>query len=86
MSSLRPLNRDPKYMTGDYLKMFDIESIPSNKHFVSNPYKPGSCKCNDNVCFSLSHGAVACRPDATKTLVYNAEGRMVEIPSVQKKD
>ena len=79
MSSLRPLNRNPKYMIGEYSKMFDIEQISSNKQFVSNPYKPDNCKCNDNVCFSLSRGAAACRPDNAKTLLYSAEGKMLNI-------
>ena len=78
--SLKPLNREKKYMTGDYAKQFDIESHSSNKRFVSNPYKPGHCECNDQVCFSLTKGALPCRPDKTTMLVYNAEGKVVKVP------
>ena len=66
-------------MSGDYKDMFEIDKISSNKHFVSNPYKPGGCRCDDTVCFSLHKGAVACRPDKKRPLVYNAEGQMVQI-------
>ena len=78
--SLRPLNHDPKYMSGDYAKMFQIESIPSNRAFVQNAYKPGTCQCNDNVCFSLTKGAMPCRPDKTKMLWIGADGTVQTIP------
>jgi len=78
--SLRPLNRDPKNMTGDYKKMFKIASHDSNKQFVSNPYKPGKCECSDQVCFSLTKGAIACKPDKTQMLVWNAQGEITQVP------
>lgn len=74
----RTLNRDPKYMSGDYAKMFIIEPIESNKHFVRNPYKPGNC--DDIVCFSLTNGALPCRPDKTKMLIFNSEGNLTSVP------
>lgn len=78
--SLRPLNRDPKYMSGDYKKMFKIASHDSNKHFAANPYKPGTCECGDQVCFSLTKGALPCKPDKTQMLVWNAAGEVVQVP------
>lgn len=76
----RTLNRDPKYMSGKYAKMFDIEPIASNKNFALNQYKPGKCECSNMVCFSLVNGAMACRPDNTKMLAYNADGVLVSKP------
>lgn len=67
-------------MTGEYAKMFNIEEIESNKHFVRNPYKSGTCKCGDMVCFSLTNGALPCRPDKTKMLVYSTEGTITSVP------
>lgn len=59
--SLRTLNRDPKYATGEYSKMFDIDILPSNADFVRNPYKPGDCSGTGLVCFSLTKGAKKCK-------------------------
>jgi hypothetical protein len=80
MSVSRHLNRDPKYATGEYTKMFEIDEHQSNQHFVKNPYQPGKCQCGDMVCFSLTNGALACRPDKTKMLVYSSEGKLVSAP------
>lgn len=78
--SLRPLNRDPKYMNGEYKKMFKIPSHQSNKQFAANPYKPKTCECGDQVCFSLTKGALPCKPDKTKMLVWNATGQVIQVP------
>lgn len=67
-------------MTGEYAKMFDIQEHESNKHFVRNPYKSGTCQCSDMVCFSLTNGSLPCRPDKTKMLVYSAEGTVTSVP------
>lgn len=78
--SLRPLNKDPRYMSGEYKKMFDIDSHQSNDEFSKNPYVPGKCKCLDTVCFSLTKGAIPCLPNKTKMLVWNAEGVVTTVP------
>ena len=67
-------------MTGQYATMFEVASHSSNKHFVLNPYKPGTCQSRDTVAFSLTNGTLPCHPDPTKMLVYNAEGGIVSIP------
>lgn len=76
----RSVFRDPKLMTGDYAKMFDLEQHPANVHFVRNGYQTGKCQCGDMVCFSLTNGALACRPDKARMLVFNTEGDMVSVP------
>lgn len=77
--SLRPLNRDPKYMSGEYKEMFKIPSHDSNKRFVSNPYNPSNG--SDKTCFSLTEGARPCKPDNTKILVWNAVGDVIRVPA-----
>ena len=72
--------REPKNITGEYANMFKIDELASNQHFVKNPYKPGQCQTSDMICFSLTNGALACQPDQTKMLVYNAEGKLVAVP------
>lgn len=67
-------------MTGDYAKMFEIEPISSNSNFVKNQYKPGTCQSTGIGCFSLIDGALPCRTDNTKMMVYNAEGKLVSMP------
>lgn len=75
-ASLRPLNRDPEYMTGDYASMFNLDVHAGNKKFAENPYKSGSCKPTDRVCFSLTDGALPCAPDQTKIVSYGADGKL----------
>jgi hypothetical protein len=67
-------------MTGEYAKMFEIEQTSSNKNFTQNSYKPGNCRCGDMVCFSLTDGALPCRPDQNKMLLFNTEGKLVSVP------
>jgi hypothetical protein len=69
-----------KNMSGEYSKMFNLEEHESNKHFVRNAYQPGKCQCGDMVCFSLTNGALPCRPDTTKMLIYSAEGVVTAVP------
>lgn len=76
----RTFNRDPKYMTGEYTKMFDIEPIPSNKQFATNPYTQ-AYKCFDTVCFSLTNGALRSDVDRTQMLVYTPEGKLIKVPA-----
>lgn len=76
----RTFNRDPKYMTGAYAKMFEIEPIASNAQFVQNPYKPNTCRCGDTVSFSLTEGARKCQRDQTKMAIFNTEGQLVTVP------
>lgn len=75
-----PLNRQPKYMSGEYAKMFDLAVHDSNRTFANNPYKPNTCRCGDQVCFSLTKGALPCRPDDNSMLVWNATGNIMSIP------
>lgn len=75
----RTFNRDPKYMTGEYAKMFNIEPIPSNKEFATNPYNQ-ACGCGDTICFSLTNGALRCNPNRTQMMVYSPEGKLVTVP------
>lgn len=76
----RTFNRDPKYMSGEYTKMFEIESLSSNSNFVKNQYKPGTCQSSGMSCFSLIDGALPCQANNTKMLVYNAEGELMSVP------
>ncbi len=76
----RTLNQETRFMTGEYAKMFDLDVHQSNKHFVKNPYRPGTCKCNDMVCFSLTNGSLSCRPDKARMLIYSTEGGLTAVP------
>jgi hypothetical protein len=67
-------------MAGEYANMFVLQEHQSNKQFVRNAYQPGKCQCGDMVCFSLVNGALPCKPDKTKMLVYSAEGAITEVP------
>lgn len=76
--SLRPLNRDPTLMSGDYAKMFEIPSHQSNATFVANPYVLKNPACSRAMCFSLTHGQVPCRVGSDGDVVdYKAEGTLV---------
>jgi hypothetical protein len=81
--SLRPLNRDPKYMSGDYANMFDIPVHQSNQGFATRPYVPASCRPGDSVCFSLTNGSIACRPDQDSLLIWRATGDLTSL-SIKK--
>lgn len=72
--SLRPLNRDPMYMSGDYGRMFDIPAHQGNQAFVYNPYTPAKCSASKAVCFSLINGAIPCQFPSDNIVVWRAMG------------
>ena len=77
--SLRPLNRDPRYMSGDYASMFNIPVHQSNANFASNPYKPGTCQPEDIVNFSLTQGGLPCNPDRSNVTVWRTTGELSKL-------
>ena len=81
--SLRPLNRDPKYMSGEYANMFDIPVHQSNKGFAQNPYSQMRCGASKAVCFSLVNGAMPCQTDDKNIIVWRAMGDLSVLPNKQ---
>lgn len=78
--SLRPLNRDPKYMSGPYAGMFDIPIHQGNARFTSSPYRPGVCRPEDIACFSLTRGNEPCTHDPANLLVWRSTGELAKLP------
>jgi len=81
--SLRPLNRDPKYMSGPYASMFNIPVHQGNAGFAQNPYKGSSCHPSDITCFSLVNGVVPCYNDNRSQMVWRATGDITKIVTAQ---
>jgi len=79
--SLRPLNREPQYMSGDYAKMFNIPVHQSNQGFAMNPYRPGTSRPEQCVCFSLINGNVPCgQYDPNNINVWRTTGELAKLP------
>ena len=72
--SLRPLNRDPKNMSGEYSKMFDLVVHKGNKGFALNSYNPQDNNPASIPCFSLIHGAAKGTVEMEKLVVWRAGG------------
>jgi hypothetical protein len=81
--SLRPLNRDPKNMSGEYSKMFELQVHAGNKEFSLNPYNPKDNSPASIPCFSLVHGAGKGKADMEKVIVWRASG---DLTSLSHKD
>jgi hypothetical protein len=64
-------------MDGPYKKQFQIDVLPSNKEFVTNPYVPQKCDVSELVCFSLTDGASECHPNKSLMLAYDAQGNLM---------
>jgi len=61
---------------GLYKKQFNIEKNEANATFLQNKYVPGKCASSNFVCFSLTDGAIQCKPENSINIGYNAEGNM----------
>ena len=82
--SLAPLNRDPKYMSGEYANMFNIPVHPGNNAFASNPYRPATCFPGESVCFSLKGGMLPCKQDPDTLVIWRPTGDLTELQLRQK--
>lgn len=82
--SLRPLNRNPKYMSGRYIRMFDIPVHQSNKGFAQNPYNHLKCDQGSVTCFSLMKGALPCNNDLNQISIWRSLGDLKTLPRSHK--
>ena len=82
--SLRPLNRNPKYMSGSYISMFDIPLNPANKEFVKNVYDRNKCNEGSVTCFSIKQGALPCNNNLNQISVWRSIGDLKTLPRSHK--
>ena len=75
--NLPTLNQYERFSKGDYVKQFKLSPNTQNQDFITNSYTPNRCDVSDLVCFSLTKGAMPCKPDQTLMLGYNVAGELV---------